>query len=798
MKRVLDTLEEEDVGYQLFGQTPVPLDILKCIAVWCVEECIFTFGSFCLVSKCFNEAVRNPVSPYVYFSYSPQAEVVEWGLPLSLPGITRAFHPFPSVLSSESSRHVDKKTKRMTTTNERSKDFKNKDSTCNHRNNLHPSFYEQVTGCWQVACKFTSSANICSAYTAERHNNATLKLNNLYCSTACQCVHEVLDWPLYANDPQERGRLSWSEVLCHKKSPFLWNADVGRAQHFPNGKAFDHGPCNYGDYVNRLYGMDVNEAPKPLGNYCPCQSDHIDKKQTIECNLRRDERHQRILYTESDLKDVGLSYGIDLEKHLFASSSSSFWKTRREDLDGAKYKLRYSLASHQKKLWNLPETPSLRGTTFKTEKGADLWSLACYHYYMELCGMNFEHPYTEWFFDTFLPKDYMQFEKDERKYKNFLKTQRLDGGDVRKYPHTLEESKGYCICKHCENMQVVCAVVRLLLVLNRSFTLKPRREDTQPDKYRAYYRERREQLWYIIESEEKMFGPRVFWHVACNARFSKLLKETLCELAHVRASAEWTIHVWTRILLAFRDDNNNNNNNKYNSLLRDFFGDTSAHYVETTLTSLSQWKYKEEDARYVHDVNEIPFVKKYYDMLGLWIKFHWTAENEGEPIYRYLYVASRNPKIYKYLFVDILSIAAKDETKYTIDWLRIIANTLGKTSRDDTRYLDEPRGRYHDEDGRLYNLFSIIRVMESDRRGTIDSMSRYYNGEWTLYGRKRISNYCEYIKTRVKPEKGKGMKKYRIQLIKALIDLGFRWKYPFVNDSAKEEEEEERIVIDLT
>ena len=198
MKRDLDTLkeEEEQIGCQLFGQTPITLDIVKCIAIWCVEECIFTFGSFCLVSKGFNEAARNPVAPYVYFSYSPHVVVLgeqeQVELPLSLPGITRSFHPFPTVLSP--SIHSSKKTKRTTTTTttkERSKDFKDKETLCNHRNSVHPSFYEEVTGCWQVACKFVTSANVCSAYNRGKLDREKFTLRGLYCSPACQCVHEV-------------------------------------------------------------------------------------------------------------------------------------------------------------------------------------------------------------------------------------------------------------------------------------------------------------------------------------------------------------------------------------------------------------------------------------------------------------------------------------------------------------------------------------------------------------------------------------------------------------------------------
>ena len=167
-------------------------------------------------------------------------------------------------------------------------------------------------------------------------------------------------------------------------------------------------------------------TPQPL---CPLdllhQSDHIAKRQEKERALRQDERHQRLLYDRADLDDIGAKYGPDLEESLFAapssSSSSFFSKTRSADLREVKMGLRDSLASHQKKLWNLPDSPALRHIRFKTEKGTDLWSLACYHHYMDSYGMDCEHRYTTWFFDTFLSKDYMQFEKDEQKYKEFVK-----------------------------------------------------------------------------------------------------------------------------------------------------------------------------------------------------------------------------------------------------------------------------------------------------------------------------------------------------------------------------------------
>ena len=352
-------------------------------------------------------------------------------------------------------------------------------------------------------------------------------------------------------------------------------------------------------------------------------------------------------------------------------------------------------------------------------------------------------------------------------------------------------------------MQVVCAVVRLLLVLNKPFTSSPQGEPIQKeeeeddddddrtmDDYREYYRERREMVWTTIKREEERFGPHVFWHVACNARFAALLKESLSELAHVRASAEWTIYVWTRILLAFKDDD------KESPLLLAFFGDTSSAYVQTTLTSLSQWRAKEERLRYVQDVNEVPFIRKYYDMLELWMEINWTFKNKGKPIYTYLENASCAKKIYQPLFVDILRTANEDESKYPIDWLKIIANILGGKSYSSKTVRWYPHENFClNSDKRVKNLFSVIEVMEEDKDNVKDKMNLYYNGGWTLYGPKKISKRCKFIKDILKKKHTDD----RIEMTEALIALGFRWNHLFANGFVEEEEEEEeRIVIDLT
>jgi hypothetical protein len=469
----------------------------------------------------------------------------------------------------------------------RSKTFRSEEGgdspICYDRYKRYPAFYEKTTGCWQAACKIASSAAICSSYSQNS------ELNGMLCSHACRCIHETLD-PLmfYVYSPN----LSWSEV---------------RAKDYPH---------------------HFKMEPKQFALITKRPSNFTKRFEAFEGTTQEDQ----CSCDDHRIRGPGKLLDLLMIPHIQHQKLAEPEKR--------------SNANYIKRIWHSPDPPGSRANFYRRDIGTDVWSIACYHYYLNNKNESHLKSFSPWFFDAFLPRDYVKIKPLPKDI-----AEREEESDDFLTPNSIVRE--YCECEKCNDPSLVSGTIGFLVLLsechpNVNSTTKI---STSFDKVKE-----------LVERECLKHGERDFWHVLTNARTRLIFKEFLMDLSFSKENM--ALVLW---------------------ILR---GCASPHLSAETLENVFGFGFlsiyfgnlsfllEEERKKTGIESNLRIF---YIDILLSWVRSK-TKEDLKFCLHEWCKSEDENDK---WLFDDVVNVVRRDDPKKfheSVDWLVLLnACTFGET-----------------------------------------------------------------------------------------------------------------------